>query len=160
MNKKLTRKQNKQHAEGSRMAGTYDQMMMAFKSDRITGEWSTRASACSIHCRWREDVHCIYWHRISQFHIHQAWIRVKKTRSFQLIMSTAANEKEPPSADPGGPEADTPGRVITSFLNNALMLNPSFALVSVNRTCSSLDFSSPSSTVTCLLSAKSVLLPT
>ena len=53
-----------------------------------------------------------------------------------------------------------PGSAVASFLNNALMLYPALALVSMNITFSFAANSSPSSTDTCLLSDRSVLLPT
>jgi hypothetical protein len=53
-----------------------------------------------------------------------------------------------------------PGRALASFLNNALILKPAFALLSINIIPSFVDRSSPSSTDTCLFSDKSVLFPT
>ena len=53
-----------------------------------------------------------------------------------------------------------PGKALASFLNNALTLNPAFALLSMNIMPSFVARSSPSSTDTCLLSDRSVLFPT
>ena len=53
-----------------------------------------------------------------------------------------------------------PGNAVASLRNNALILNPAFALLSINIQPSLLLRSSPSSTDTCLFSDKSVLLPT
>ena len=53
-----------------------------------------------------------------------------------------------------------PGKALANFLNNALILKPAFALLSINIIPSFEDRSSPSSTDTCRLSDKSVLLPT
>ena len=53
-----------------------------------------------------------------------------------------------------------PGKALASFLNSALMLNPAFALLSMNMIPSFDDRSSPSSTETWRLSERSVLFPT
>lgn len=53
-----------------------------------------------------------------------------------------------------------PGRAVASLRNNALILKPAFALLSINKMPSFVDLSSPSSTDTCRRSDKSVLLPT
>jgi hypothetical protein len=53
-----------------------------------------------------------------------------------------------------------PGRAVANFLNNALILKPALALVSIKRMPSLVDLSSPSSTETCRLSLASVLFPT
>lgn len=53
-----------------------------------------------------------------------------------------------------------PGSALASFRNSALILKPAFALLSMNMMPSFVDLSSPSSTDTCLLSDRSVLLPT
>ena len=53
-----------------------------------------------------------------------------------------------------------PGREVASFRKRALILNPAFALVSMNMIPSLEALSSPSSTDTCRFSEASVLLPT
>ena len=53
-----------------------------------------------------------------------------------------------------------PGRAAANFINNAFILNPTLAGVSMNRIESLVALSSPSSIDTCRFSDKSFLLPT